>query len=151
MDRFFALCVVGSAFILGVSFYAEYGLEKQPCLLCNIQRISWGFILLFGMCGLFLKSQKANLIRCTQLFAILGIFVASYHLAVIADLIEDRCVHNTKPTSMKFYQEMLLSPNKSTTQCKSTWRPLNIPAPIWNLISLASILGFSLKRHPSTA
>lgn len=134
-----------SCMAVSSSFFVEIWLKKQPCFLCQIQRVLYLLLIPVALIGIFSPLITLGK-RCCILLLIASCLVSSYHSLVQFKVIRDKCQIDLRINDPESYKSMLLKTNNLKTSCsKISWIILGIPiSVINNLISITLL--WSLTR-----
>jgi disulfide bond formation protein DsbB len=134
-----------SALVLCCSYAAEFLFHLKACKLCQWQRAVY-FLVIAGSLPAFFTQHKAAILRVLQGCLILGIFIASYHSAVIFGLIDDPCQVTPKLNDLASFKAAL---DQSVPCSASSWKLFHMPISIFNAAlstTLVAVIQTALRK-----
>lgn len=126
---------------LTVSFASEHFWNETPCRLCQLQRISYFFILVFSALGFFTYTYRVA-ISLIALCFVINLALAATHLAMQAGLIADMCAVPQSVKTLVDFKKMLAN---SIPCSKITASFLGVPLSAYNMLFSLLYLGLFLK------
>ena len=138
------LAILGtSALAISCSLFAEFFLNKIPCLLCLVERGMYCVLLVASFIGAFFLTRRHLARRFCQGLLIGSFAISMYHSLVQSELLPDRCKISSQIEDLSSYKNLLLKGKGNRPSCsEASWKIGLVPIPIIN--GVVSVLLFSL-------
>ena len=130
------------------AFFIEYSLGYQPCNLCLIERIPYGFSIILISILFIMKKNEEFFILLLILTFIFSFMISLYHFGIEQGFFQESAICGVKDFSENITKEELLNKlSKKTVSCKDvTFRifglsltTINIVFSIFFIITLTKI------------
>jgi disulfide bond formation protein DsbB len=120
-----------SLIALSCSFYQQYIAQIDPCYLCKLQRLPFFAIFLITPIG-FIANFNQIACRFLQLFFLISLCLALYHLLIQFGLVNEQCIMNQTINNREDFLLLLTKPSISCSEIK--WKIFGMPITAYNLI-----------------
>ena len=123
------------------AYFIEYALGHQPCKLCLIERIPYGFSIILITLNYFFKKNEQFIILLLILTFFFSFAISVYHLGIEQGLFEESVVCSLKNTTEIISKEEILKQlQEKSVSCKDvTFRIFGL-----SLTSINILLSFIL-------
>jgi len=118
------------------AYFIEYVLGHQPCSLCLIERIPYGFSIIITSIILILKKNEKFFIVLLLITFVFSFAISLYHLGIEQGVFEESTVCTAKDFSEKITKEDLLNQlSKIMISCKDvTFRIFGLSLTTINIV-----------------
>ena len=147
INTYFKLIFIISSVSIISAYYIELVLGHQPCNLCLIERIPYGFsIILIVINHIFKKNEKFFILLLILVF-VFSFMISTYHFGVEQGFFKESAVCGLKNTSeLISKEELLIQLSKITVSCKDvTFRIFGLSLTTINILLSLFLVVISIK------
>ena len=119
INTYFKLILIISLVSIISAYYIEFALGHQPCNLCIIERIPYGFSIILIVINHVLKKNEKFFILLLILVFVFSFMISTYHFGIEQEFIDESQVCGTFTTDMINKDEILKSLQKINISCKN--------------------------------
>ncbi len=147
INTYFKLILIISSVSIISAYYIEFALGHQPCNLCIIERIPYGFsIILIVINHVFKKNEKFFILLLILVF-VFSFMISTYHFGIEQGFFEESAVCGLKNTSELISKEELLRQlSEITISCKDvTFKIFGLSLTTINILISLFLVVISIK------
>jgi len=139
----FIICLIS----IFSAYYIEYILGHQPCNLCLIERIPYGFSIILIVINHILKKNEKFFILLLILVFVFSFMISTYHFGIEQGFFKESAVCGLKNTPELISKEELLRQlSEITVSCKDvTFRIFGLSLTTINILLSLFLVVISIK------
>ena len=147
INTYFKLILIISLVSIISAYYIEFALGHQPCNLCIIERIPYGFSIILIVINHVLKKNEKFFILLLTLVFVFSFIISAYHFGIEQGFIQESAVCGLKNTSELISKEELLRQlSEITVSCKDvTFRIFGLSLTTINILLSLFLVVISIK------
>ena len=147
INTYFKLIFIISSVSIISAYYIELALGHQPCNLCLIERIPYGFSIILIVINHILKKNEKFFILLLILVFVFSFMISTYHFGIEQGFFKESAVCGLKNTPELISKEELLRQlSEITVSCKDvTFRIFGLSLTTINILLSLFLVVISIK------
>ena len=142
------LVLIFSIFAILAAYFIQYALDHQPCNLCLIERVPYGFsIIIISICLITQNFEKITLIFLSLIFFAAAL-LSSYHFGIEQGFIKESLVCDLNSPNNELSKEELLNQLKEMPiSCKDvTFKVFGLSLATFNIFISLILSAITIKN-----